>query len=29
MLFCTELFEGDPRLCILVGPPNMLCLKLG
>ena len=29
MLFCSEMFEGDPRFCLLLGAPNMTCVKIG
>ena len=29
MLFCTELFEGDPRTCIVIGPAEFPCLMIG
>lgn len=29
MLFCSEMFEGDPRACLFIGVPDMPCLVIG
>lgn len=29
MLFCSEMTPGDARLCIFIGPANMLCVEIG